>query len=201
MPVSRRIRATWPSVTGLLALALIVVACGGGDDDDDGGGAEPPADVIMESDGAAAIGVTSSAFAEGEAIPVEFTCDGEGLSPPLEFSTVPDNAESLGLILLDPDAPGGSFTHWTVYEIGSDVTGFDAGSVPSGAVQGENDFGEEGYGPPCPPEGDGPHRYVFTLSALGTSPGLAAGASPDQAVEAIDGAAIALGQLTGTYER
>lgn len=195
--MSRRIRPTWPLVAGLLALAAIAAGCGGDDDD----GAAPPPDVTMERDGAAAIEVTSSAFADNEAIPVEFTCDGDGISPPLDLSELPDNAESLGLIVLDLDAPGGGFLHWSVYDVAPEVRSFEAGSAPEGALQGENDTGTEGYGPPCPPEGDGSHRYVFTLSALGTSPGLNAGASPDQAVEAIDGAAIATGQLTGTYER
>jgi hypothetical protein len=201
-------RLRFPILLALLAVVVIAAGCGG--DDDDGGGGEavePPEDVRMADEDAApgedvmAITLTSSAFAEGEAIPVEFTCDGAGDSPPLEWSGVTANAESLALLVLDLDAPGGTFLHWSVYGVGSSDTSFPAGAAPAGSLQGQNDTGDDGYSPPCPPEGDGPHRYEFSLHALPASPGLDAGAAPDQAVEAIEGSSIESSTLTGTYER
>ncbi len=87
------------------------------------------------------------------------------------------------------------------YGIGPDAGEFNAGSAPSGAVEGANDAGGEGYAPPCPPEGDDPHRYVFTVHALPAAPDLDAGASPSDPVDVIKAAAITSVELTGTYGR
>lgn len=140
-------------------------------------------------------------FEDGAAIPVKFTCDGAGTSPALSLPVVPAGTESVALLLQDDEAPGATFLHWSVYGIGPDVGRFKAGSAPSGALEGANDAGGEGYAPPCPPEGDDPHRYVFSLHSLPSAPDLAAGASPADAVDAIEAASITSVELTGTYGR
>ena len=155
-------------LAALLAVGAIAAACGGDDDDS---AVEPPEDVQMAIDQttaeetgeapaeAAPFELTSAAFADGGELPVEITCDGAGTSPPVEWTGVPEGAGSLGLLLQDPDAPGGTFVHATIYEIPVDEMGIAAAARPPGIV-GPNDFGEMTYGPPCPPEGDEPHRYV-----------------------------------------
>ena len=109
----------------------------------------------------------SYSFREGGDIPRTFTCDGANMSPPLAIEDVPRDAESLALIMDDPDATrGGTFTHWLVWNISSKTTEFREGEAPRGAVEGKNDFGSEGYGGPCPPREAKPHRYMFKLYAL-----------------------------------
>jgi hypothetical protein len=90
-------------------------------------------------------------FSDGSSIPDRFTCDGENISPTLNVEEVPETAKSLVLILDDPDAPGGTFTHWLIWNLTSDLAQIMAGNPPSGAVQGTNDFGALRYGGPCPP--------------------------------------------------
>lgn len=108
----------------------------------------------------------SEDFEEGGAIPPEFTCDGEGVSPRLSWEDVPPGTGSFALSVTDPDAPGGTFIHWLVYNIPGGVRRLDRGRLPAGAVEVENDFGRARYGGPCPPSGT--HRYFFTLYALKT---------------------------------
>lgn len=149
--------------------------------------------------------LTSEAFAEGERIPARHTCDGEDLSPPLSVRGVPDKAEALALIADDPDAPGTTWVHWVLYGLPPD-TGALPENVPSseevlgGARQGENDFGDLGYGGPCPPPGED-HRYVFKLYALRGTPALDAGASKEELLAAIEGRIVEEARLTGRYER
>lgn len=147
--------------------------------------------------------LTSPAFEDGAAIPRKHTCDGDDLSPPLTWDRLPDGAKSLALIVEDPDAPRGTFTHWVLYDLPATETGLDAG-VPArseAARQGKNDFGKAGYGGPCPPRGS-THRYVFTLFALDVARlGLDDGASKRQVLDAVSGHVLAEGRLTGTYAR
>ena len=110
--------------------------------------------------------IRSSAFAEGDTVPVRFTCDGDDVSPPLDWSGVPEGTAELRLTLTDPDAPGGTFTHWSVAGIDPSSSGVGEGSLPAGGTEQRNDFGSAAYGGPCPPRGRGPHRYVFTIDAL-----------------------------------
>lgn len=152
--------------------------------------------------------VTSPAFDEGESIPAQFTVDGADESPPLHVEGVPDGARTLALVVDDPDAPSGTFTHWLVWSIPADRTQLRAG-IPQqqtvadlgSARQGTNDFGEIGYRGPAPPEGDGPHTYRFTVYALDADPDLAAGAERGALETALTGTVIASGRLTGEYER
>lgn len=111
----------------------------------------------------------SSAFSDGAAIARRFTCDGEDISPPLEWSDVPTGTASFALLCEDPDAPGGTWHHWAAYDIAASRTGLplDAGNAAQslGFEQAINDFGKPGYGGPCPPRG-APHHYHFRLLAL-----------------------------------
>jgi Raf kinase inhibitor-like YbhB/YbcL family protein len=148
----------------------------------------------------------SPAFAEGQAIPARYTCDGENISPPLEWSGAPAGTQSFVLIVEDPDAPSGVFRHWAVYNLPPERI-----SLPEGAgrgahaeplSQGINDFGHARYDGPCPPPGHGTHHYHFRLAALDT-PRLIV--TPKARVADIWRAAephiIAEAELVGTYAR
>src|SRR5512139_1583032 len=111
-----------------------------------------------------AMTITSPAFRNGDRIPSKFTCDGEDVNPALNISNVPPAAKSLVLIMDDPDAPGGMWVHWVVWNIGPETKEIAEHSVPAGAKQGVNDFRKTPYGGPCPPSGT--HRYFFKLYAL-----------------------------------
>jgi len=106
----------------------------------------------------------SKDFQDGSNIPSEFTCDGRDISPQLSWEDVPEETKSFALSVTDPDAPGGEFIQWLVYNIPIDIRSINRASVPEGAKQVENDFGKKEYGGPCPPSGT--HRYIFTFSAL-----------------------------------
>jgi Raf kinase inhibitor-like YbhB/YbcL family protein len=179
-------------VARALTICLLVVlgGCGRGDT-----AAEPAPDAPP------GIELTSSAFEAGQPIPAKYTCSGRETSPPLAWADVPAGTRSLALLMEDPDAPGGTYTHWTVYGIPATTRRFEAGKAPSGAEQGENSFGDDRYGGPCPPEGDAPHHYVFNFYALRADLGLKPGAKPDDVRAAIKKQALARGQLIGTFER
>src|SRR5437764_4721969 len=129
------------------------------------------------------ISVRSAAFARGGTIPRAYTCDGRDISPPLEWSGVPESATELELLMNDRDAPGGNFIHWQLSGLSPRSTGLAAGKPPTLGNAGTNSFGTTGYRGPCPPRGAKPHHYVITITALG------------------DGRAVASGTLTGTYAR
>ncbi|WP_316204793.1 MULTISPECIES: YbhB/YbcL family Raf kinase inhibitor-like protein [unclassified Bradyrhizobium] len=113
--------------------------------------------------------LASSAFADGSSLPQRFTCDGENISPPLQWSGVPSTARSLVLLCSDPDAPAGTWHHWTVYDLLPDQAGLAEGAAQAGNLkQALNDFKTIGYGGPCPPRGHGVHHYHFQLLALST---------------------------------
>jgi Raf kinase inhibitor-like YbhB/YbcL family protein len=153
-------------------------------------------------DGAAdTIEVTSSAFEDDATIPMRFTCDGEDVSPPLSWSTVPADTEELIITVEDPDAPAGTFVHWIVAGIDPSTDGLDAGEVPEGAVEGINDFGEPGYRGPCPPPGDDPHRYRFVVHATAEASGIGEQDAVDELREAIAERTNATGTLTARYGR
>ena len=143
--------------------------------------------------------IASPDFAQNALMPARLTCDGENRSPRLEIGGVPGGAKSLLLVVEDPDAPGGIFTHWLVWNIPAGTTKVAGGAAPAGAVQGTNDFGKAGYSGPCPPSGV--HRYFFRLTALDIGVNLPAGASRNDVLNAIRGHVVGRAELIGKYER
>ena len=148
--------------------------------------------------GRAKMKITSSAFQEGATIPSKFTCDGADASPPLQIADIPSGAKSLALIVDDPDAPSGLFTHWMVWNLSPQTSTVAEGRAPKG-VQGTNDFDKSGYGGPCPPSGT--HRYYFKIFALDRELDLPSGAKRAQLDAAMKGHVVAQGELMGRYSR
>jgi len=147
------------------------------------------------------ITLRSPAFADGDTIRRVHTCDGDDVSPPLEWSGVPSDAAELAVVVEDPDAPGGTFVHWVLWRLDTGEPVLGQGQVPAGAREGRNDFGRLGWGGPCPPRGSDPHRYVFTLLALSDPLPVDAGASAATVKRAADGEVLAEGRLTARYGR
>ncbi|MGC8743705.1 MAG: YbhB/YbcL family Raf kinase inhibitor-like protein [Verrucomicrobiia bacterium] len=147
----------------------------------------------------------SSAFGNGQPIPVKYTGQGRDVSPPLEWSDAPAGAKSFAIISDDPDAPVGTWVHWVIYDIPANITKLDENvppkeTLPNGAKQGINDFGNIGYGGPMPPPGK-PHRYFFKLYALDTVLNLKPRASKQELLRAMQGHILAQAELMGTYQR
>ncbi len=149
--------------------------------------------------------LTSSAFKEGERIPDRHTCEGDDLSPPLHWGVPPAATKSFALIADDPDAPGGTWVHWVIYNLSLDLRGLPEG-IPAkdhwldGAMQGLTDFKRVGYGGPCPPPGK-PHRYYFKLYALDAALNLKPRATKSQVLETCKGHVLAEAQLMGRFGR
>lgn len=139
-----------------------------------------------------------SVFGQGKPIPQKYTCQGENVSPPLEFYEIPQHTQSLVLIMDDPDAPSGTFDHWVEWNISANTHHLVEGVSLS--YQGKNSYGLLGYKGPCPPSGK-PHRYFFKLYALDVSLSLAKGASKTQVENALEGHVLAKAELMGTYQR
>jgi Raf kinase inhibitor-like YbhB/YbcL family protein len=141
----------------------------------------------------------SGAFQHAQPIPSRHTCEGEDVSPPLRWTNVPEGTRSLALIVDDPGAPGGVFTHWIAWGLDPAAGGLaEAQPAPS---EGRNDFGTTGYRGPCPPPGHGRHRYVFRLHAVDAALELAAGAAKAELEQAIAGHVLTTAELVATYER
>jgi Raf kinase inhibitor-like YbhB/YbcL family protein len=148
--------------------------------------------------------IRSSAFKEGGFIPEKFTCDGTDVSPPLEWSQVPDGTKAFALICDDPDAPMGTWVHWVIFNIPGNTRELTEKIPPlevleNGARQGRNDFRKTGYGGPCPPRGT--HRYYFKIYALDENLDVGAGISKKELIRAMEGHILAEGQLMGKYKR
>lgn len=143
--------------------------------------------------------LTSPAFQHNASIPALYTCDERNISPPLQLVNVPQDAKSLALIVDDPDAPGGDFVHWTVWNIPPSINALQAGATPTGITEGMTDFGKSGYGGPCPPSGV--HRYQFKLYALDTTLSLGPSATKRDLEAAMEGRILAQTLLVGTYQR
>ncbi|HMF09395.1 MAG TPA: YbhB/YbcL family Raf kinase inhibitor-like protein [Thermoanaerobaculia bacterium] len=146
----------------------------------------------------------SSAFQEGAAIPRKHTCDGEDVSPELSWSGQPSQTASLALIVEDPDAPRKTWVHWVLFDMPAARSSLpdsvsDRPAVDGGGTQGKNDFGNLGYGGPCPPSGT--HRYFFKLYALNKKLGLPSGSSRHDVDKAMEGHVLAEAQLLGRYSR
>ena len=175
--------AWWRFVTTFFILLLI--GCGGSAVNDTDQRSSSPLAV-------------SSPDLPGGTFPREFTCDGANRLPLLEWSAPPSGTQELGIEMVDPDAPGGTFTHWLVYGMPPSISSL--ATLPAGAVEGVNDFGRRGYGGPCPPRGAA-HHYHFVVLALDTRLGLAAGATRSVFESRIRGHVIGKGELVATYQR
>ena len=147
---------------------------------------------------AAPLSVTSSAFQNNQTIPKDYTGEGRDISPPLAWSGT--TAKSFALICDDPDAPGGTWTHWVLYNLPWSASSLAAGSKGVG-TNGENSWHRIGYGGPMPPHGTGLHHYIFTVYALDLAPSLPMNFTKVELLNAIQGHIMAQGQLVGTYKR
>jgi len=152
----------------------------------------------------ATITLSSTSLKDGK-VPREYTCDGTDASPPLTWTAPPGGTRSLALVVIDPDAPGGTFTHWVLFNLPAGSGGLPQavpmqGQLSDGSVQGRNDFGRLGYSGPCPPPGN-PHRYVFTLFALDRTLDATAGSDPSQVESKMNGHVLARAEMTVRYSR
>ncbi|BDZ69864.1 YbhB/YbcL family Raf kinase inhibitor-like protein [Methanobacterium petrolearium] len=149
--------------------------------------------------------ITSTAFVQGGQIPQKYTADGEDISPPLSWTSAPQNTVSFTITCEDPDASGsggGAFYHWIVFDISANITQLSEGitnqrTLDNGAKQGTNDMGTIGYSGPSPPRGT--HRYAFKIYALDTTLNLEPGATKQQVKDAMEGHVLAEAQITGKY--
>ena len=170
---------------GLLAAAVLAAGCGGG---------ERLSEDLPRAP--AALRVSSPAFTEGSRLPQRYTCDGAGDEPVVRAGTVPPSTSELVLVVSDPDAPGGTYVHVTRYGLSPRGDG----SVDHGGSEGRNSAGGVGWTPPCPPEDDEAHRYIWSVYALRDPSGLDAGAEPGEVVAAVRDA-LAAGTITARYGR
>jgi Raf kinase inhibitor-like YbhB/YbcL family protein len=150
------------------------------------------------------IKITSSAFKDEGLIPARYTCDGDDISPPLQWDAVPQGTKSIAIISDDPDAPMGTWVHWVIFGLPAETRELAENippdkTLPNGARQGTNDFGRIGYGGPCPPGGT--HRYFFKIYALDTILNLQAGAKKADLLKAMQEHILSQGQLIGKYKR
>lgn len=178
-------------------ISLIAVACGG--DTPESAPFDPQSSPL------GVIEISSLAFADGEQIPVKFTCDGAGISPPLRWSDPPAGTRALAIIVDDPYAPRRIFRHWSIFNIPSETRSFkealaDSPQLENTIRQGLNDFGKFGYGGPCPPAGQ-EHEYVFFIYALSEQLELPVDADPDAVAAAIRGLVLGTGSFSGMYAR
>jgi Raf kinase inhibitor-like YbhB/YbcL family protein len=147
------------------------------------------------------IEVRSSTIGDRERIPDRHSHDGPNVPPAIEWVGVPKDAAEVVLMCEDPDAPRGTFLHWLMTGIDPHTGGVPEGRLPDGGKLWANDFGEEGWGGPAPPPGDGPHRYLFEVYALAEPIELPERPSAEDVHRAADGITLAQGTLVGLYER
>jgi len=148
--------------------------------------------------------LTSPAFSQGSAIPRKYTCDGDDISPELNWTSPKTGTQSFALILEDPDAPGGNWVHWVIFNIPATQRSLPEeisteANLPNGIIQGVTDFRKTGYGGPCPPSGV--HRYYFKLYALDATLSLPARATRNDVLNAVKNHVLETAELMGTYSR
>ena len=189
----------------VIAVALLTAACAS-----DGRALRPPAPgasapplatTTTPAQGgtiASPLALSSTAFTSGSAIPVTFTCDGSGVSPPLSWGAVPEGTAELAITVIDPDA--GGFVHWVIAGMGPGVQALTQASIPAGAAQAMNSAGSIGWTGPCPPKGAA-HHYVFTFYALKSLSGITDGMAAADALAALAKLTAKTAVLTGTYLR
>lgn len=147
----------------------------------------------------AGIEIVSPVFRDGSAIPYQYTCRGQNVNPPLNFLSKPGQTQSFTLIMHDPDAPGGNYLHWLMWDIPPGTETISANSVPVGAVQGKNSAGQNNYTGPCPPKGSAAHRYIFDIYALDTTLDLPTATELNEVLKAQKGHVLAHCSLIGTF--
>jgi Raf kinase inhibitor-like YbhB/YbcL family protein len=197
-----------PVLLFAIVLSIALSACGSDSESDRASmTASPAAATATPKEATMTFLLTSDAFTDGESIPAHFTCDGDDVSPSLKWQAWPDGTESFALIMDDPDAPSGTFTHWLIHNINAQARALTEGvekterpASGEGGMQGKNDFGDIGYGGPCPPGGDA-HHYNFRLYALDSRLDLDPGGSKDDLLKAMRGRIVGETTLTGTYKR
>jgi len=180
----------------MAAVVLLAVPCGC--DARDSHAAGKKGETIMT------LNVSSAAFADGGLIPARYTADGENVSPPVRWEAAPEGTESIAIISDDPDAPGGTWVHWLIWNIPAGQTDIRENIPPeetlsNGAVQGTTSFGSVGYGGPAPPSGT--HRYYFKVYALDTRLDLGPKAVKKDLEKAMQGHILSQGQVMGRYSR
>ena len=144
--------------------------------------------------------LTSSAFTNEGIIPARFTCDAEDINPPLSWQDAPAGVRSFALVVDDPDAPLGTWTHWTLWNMPSSANSIGERQIPPGSVEGKTSFGRSGWGGPCPPSGT--HRYFFRLYALDTTfESLSASTTVSALMNTMKGHVMATAELMGRYQR
>jgi hypothetical protein len=177
-------------------LALLAAGCGGSTSPPSNA---PNAALVRTTPLTHSLKLSSTALANGRAIPRQYTCDGRDLSLPVSWSGVPRRTRELLLVMRDRDADGGNFVHWSVAGIAPRSGSFATGTSPtSGAVEGRNSFGTIGYRGPCPPAGAKAHHYVLTLTALAGPSHVKSGFSVGDAIRS---AVLSIATLDGTYGR
>lgn len=148
--------------------------------------------------------ISTNAFQDGNTIPQKYSCLGDNLSPALKWDRIPPSTQSLALIMEDPDAPMGTFTHWVVYNLPASEKelpeGISSGKLSNGAIQGSNSAHQNTYMGPCPPVGKA-HRYFFKLFALDLPPTLPEGLAAEKLTSSMNGHILAAGEFMGTYQR
>lgn len=183
-------KARIPVTPTIILMVLTTVACKKSSPE-----LEAPADLQLQS----------PSFHQGDAIPKQFTCDGRNVSPALSWSAPPANTQSLAIILSDPDAPGGTFFHWVLYNLPPQTRSLPEAvptqpQLPDGSRQGQNDNDSTGYWGPCPPA-PSRHRYSFAVFALDTKLSLPGNADAKRVTTAAKGHFVGAGRLMGFYQR
>lgn len=163
------------------------------------GGKQQPAPTKLQPKLKTNMQIASPAFQNNQSVPEKYTCDGDNVSPPLVFSEVPKEAKALVLINDDPDAPAGTWVHWTLWNIPLQTEKIEENSVPQEATEGVTSFGKPGYGGPCPPSGT--HRYFFKLYALDTTLDLDSSSDVKKLEAALQGHVLQQAELVGLYSR
>ena len=188
----KELRRQWPELLGMLILMA-------------GAGCAPKAEPEEPAKGAGKLVVLCPTFADGAPMPVKYTDDGDNVSPPLRWTGIPESTRSITVICDDPDAPGGAWVHWILFNIPATETGLEEGipeaeKLPNGARHGLNDFGRPGYGGPAPPSGK-VHHYRFRVYALDAVMILKPRVRRDELEQNMKGHILASGELIGTYKR
>lgn len=156
--------------------------------------------LFLNKNFAANLTLESPDFKLNTMIPTKYTCNGDNISPPLTWQDVPTNTQSLALIVEDPDAPEGVWTHWVLFNIPPALNHLEAGSsIPTGAARGKNSWGDLEYKGPCPPVGA--HRYIFKLYALDKTLDLGDGTTNDLVMQAMTSHVLGSSELTGLYQK